>query len=474
MASREPEPSDLPTVADLLNQAGLSPTENAMKLLRAATQLASFKESDRHILSASGLLFAAVELASTDSERDEAVGWETRALTIVRSAFTGSDERRSEFESVIMADFYAERPTQWREIQPASGVRFSDGMSRAIESFHGGNVVDVVDLIAIALDDPSEYLQRRLNRLKVDAAAVRNEVLNLKSRKYDDAHVPFRSDAPSEADDALDRGQLALFLARRLHLIWCQMNGCAPAPKGSAKSTAIAGGRVGLVRAVTLFLARLLTWSRVREMRAVEPDTFVVHIDAPWGGGKTTFANFVARALNPLGEKLDERHFLRSVAPMGASAEDLHKINLKEIFFLHVDADTADIDAERNRWPERARQSWIVSRYKAWRDQYVQPPWWHIFQTILASIEAALWADVLKLPQGFYSLTHLARIKCVKIRYQVFNAKMRNQIFLIAMVTVLLIIAWTTGIFKNLLSYASEDVKKTSRASDRDTCTWRN
>src|SRR5262249_54720394 len=40
------------------------------------------------------------------------------------------------------------------------------------------------------------------------------------------AYVPFRSDTPREREDALERGKLAYFLARRLHLIWCEKNGC--------------------------------------------------------------------------------------------------------------------------------------------------------------------------------------------------------------------------------------------------------
>src|SRR5262249_32979147 len=53
-----------------------------------------------------------------------------------------------------------------------------------------------------------------------------------------DAYVPFRDDAPSQSDDTLDRGPLALFLARRLHLIWCEMNDCAPQPRSSSEMTA--------------------------------------------------------------------------------------------------------------------------------------------------------------------------------------------------------------------------------------------
>jgi hypothetical protein len=296
-------------------------------------------------------------------------------------------------------------------------------MSQGVQNFRGGKLMDVVDLLAIALEDPSEYLKRRLNILKIDPDQLRAEVLSLKITSFNDANFPFRDDAPSEADDALDRGQLALFLARRLHLIWCQMNGCPPAPKASARPTND-GVRIGWWPTAS---------SRRRNTahpeRSAGPDTFVVHIGAPWGGGKTSFANFVARALNPHGETLNGRHFLRSVAPAGASPEELQKFNLDEIFFLRPDTDLARTEAERKRWPKEARKPWIAAYYNAWRDQYVQPPWWHIFQTILASVENALWADIL--PFGFQSLARLIKIKLVELRYKLFNAKMRNQLNLI-------------------------------------------
>jgi hypothetical protein len=51
-----------------------------------------------------------------------------------------------------------------------------------------------------------------------------------------DAYVPFSGDAANESEDVLDRGPLALFLGRRLHLIWCELNGCPPHSKASAEN----------------------------------------------------------------------------------------------------------------------------------------------------------------------------------------------------------------------------------------------
>jgi hypothetical protein len=170
-----------------------------------------------------------------------------------------------------------------------------------------------------------------------------------------DAYVPFRSDAPSETMDALDRGPLALFLARRLHLIWCEMNGLAPRPKSQSSPAASLPPR-----------------------EKQDGDTFVVHIDAPWGGGKSTFANFVARVLDPQGGHLAPNHFLRWIASPTASEAELAEIKLDAIFYADPDASAEELQ----RWPDQARSPWIIARYNAWRDQFVYPPWWHIFQTI--------------------------------------------------------------------------------------------
>jgi hypothetical protein len=103
-------------------------------------------------------------------------------------------------------------------------------------------------------------------------------------RENYNAHVPFNTDAPS-VTDTLGRGPLALFLARRLHLIWCDLNGCAPAQNLPAQ------GGIG---------ARL----QVKDPGGEDTETFIVHIDSPWGGGKTTFASFVARTLRRRQQKL--------------------------------------------------------------------------------------------------------------------------------------------------------------------------
>jgi hypothetical protein len=253
-----------------------------------------------------------------------------------------------------------------------------------------------------------------------------------------DAYVPFRNDAPSETDDALDRGPLALFLGRRLHLIWCEMNGYAPRPKSQpAPSTPKS--------------------KRKQRKEASEGDTFIVHIDAPWGGGKTTFANFVARVLDPRDGRLSQNHFLRFIASPLATPTELKAIELSEIFYADPDAPVA----ERERWDPEARLPWIVARYDAWRDQYVYPPWWHVFLTIQQAICDDLlnkkgrklspflsknwWGEVISPRWSAFC------IRSEKFVYQMWNAKIRSQLTLLGLGAVIFLVVWRTGVITSIL-----------------------
>lgn len=223
-----------------------------------------------------------------------------------------------------------------------------------------------------------------------------------------DARIRFVDDAPAETEDGLDRGPLALFLARRLHMIWCEMNHCSP---GSAPAKA----------------AR--PWDR---------DTFIVHVDAPWGGGKTTFANFVARTLNPGGEPLTEGHFLRSSLAPTLTGEALAATDLSGVFVPDYARDDPKTYAE-------ARQPWIVARHNAWRDQYAQPPWWQVFTSVYDQVTAALRQDIGAAWRGVFDddridqipvlarkLTAYAAVHAERLSYKLLNTKVRVQLLLVA------------------------------------------
>lgn len=255
-----------------------------------------------------------------------------------------------------------------------------------------------------------------------------------------DVQIPFVLDAPADSEDDLDRGPFALFLARRMHLIWCQLNGHAP------------------------------------ESRAAPPDadTFIAHVDSPWGGGKSTFANFVARVLNPQGERLTGKHFLRSsLAPTKPEAE-LHTVPLDEVFvppFALTGAPDAD------KWGG-ARRPWIIARYNAWRDQFVQPPWWQIFLALHAAITAEVKRDALadldarRDRAGLKGLARWFGAHLSLLTYQVWNSKLKAQVGLWAIIAGLIAVLWGTGVVGNVLASATTNTEGISTIEAKKVADW--
>lgn len=146
--------------------------------------------------------------------------------------------------------------------------------------------------------------------------------------------LEFLDDYAQVEIDTLGRGTLAIVVARRLHAIWRKSN-----PAGLDRSVDDRSG-------------------------------FVMHLDAPWGGGKTTFANFIARVLNPYGYGSNPARFLRD--RYGAAS------GLGAIFA----ADPPRPGDPSPPLPEDHRRPWIVIEYNAWRMEHTSPPWWTFYQVI--------------------------------------------------------------------------------------------
>jgi len=146
---------------------------------------------------------------------------------------------------------------------------------------------------------------------------------------------------PDDAEmerDGLGRGVLAIALAALLHQIWRKAN-----PTDAEPSAA--------------------------EDRAA----FVVHVDAPWGGGKTTFAHFVSAVLNP------------ASGPGGRAARFLEERYGKEHNFAEL-----FVESEA---PADHRRPWITVWFNAWRAEHCSPPWWVFYQAIRRQCFAALWRE---------------------------------------------------------------------------------
>ncbi|NQE60984.1 P-loop NTPase fold protein [Caulobacter sp. RHG1] len=176
-----------------------------------------------------------------------------------------------------------------------------------------------------------------------------------------DGASDYLTDAPAEEVDLLERGSLALALARRLHLIWCKRNriGSSADDPPDGRSGRGGGG----------------------------DDTFIIHVDAPWGGGKTTFANFVARALNPRGAKVAADHFLYGQLGLKAGDQPPEKASFDGIFLGDYSATTWEPH------PREGRRPWIIVRSNAWRYQDVEPPWWQIYLDVAKAVRDGMLED---------------------------------------------------------------------------------
>jgi len=248
-----------------------------------------------------------------------------------------------------------------------------------------------------------------------------------------DAYAQLLSDAPSKNQDLLDRGALALFLARRMHIIWCEWNGHSTDPNAGLDEKPKARPEVS--------------------------DTFIAHIDAPWGGGKTTFANFVARVLNPSAERLDPGHFLKAdVAPRETDETKLRETSLDGVFL-------SDYPATSKLLRPPGRRPWIIVEANAWRDQYIQPPWWQIYVDVTQSVRHAILDDARRrfahavkpgvslpwrmaaLVSGVAAATRWLGTYAASAWYTLTNVKVRRQLGLTAAAVAILL-----GVYWGLLS----------------------
>lgn len=212
-------------------------------------------------------------------------------------------------------------------------------------------VIDKTDLnlnwgLGAILEVPTEMAE------KVDAYLVDHGRKSLFPRlpRRDATVAPqidFIGDAPKTDVDFLNRGDLSFVLAARLNGIWNETNADMQESLNSQL-------KYKLTDQINPILNRQWWTSLLkRPKQAAFENSFVVHIDAPWGGGKTTFANYLIRILNPY-------------CVSGKPPEWL-----------------ADLPFHHKRsWPQEFRRPWHIVSFNAWQHQHMDPPWWCFYQAI--------------------------------------------------------------------------------------------
>jgi len=165
--------------------------------------------------------------------------------------------------------------------------------------------------------------------------------------------ISLRRDDAERDHDALGRAPLAVSLAWTFHDIWCTEQGYAPFPDRIAQQDA---------------------------------PGFLAHIDSPWGGGKTSFANLIARTLNP---NLDGKppEFLVNLY---TDRSDMSGLFMSA---AHQPGNLKNGSSDEYLWDKKARRPWIIVPFNAWLNQHVDPPWWCFYQAIRKTCFSAILKD---------------------------------------------------------------------------------
>jgi hypothetical protein len=164
-------------------------------------------------------------------------------------------------------------------------------------------------------------------------------------------------DEPELNRDMLNRADLAFMLAARLNLVWDEMNDNGEVDQARG----IDGAQVESPNAPNKEPNSTSRVSLDFESALAGRAGFVVHIDAPWGGGKTSFANYLTHILNPYSRP----------GPPPAWLQALPLVN------------------EQN-WPKAFRRPWHIAIFNAWQHQHLNPPWWCFYQAIRKQVFRSL------------------------------------------------------------------------------------
>jgi hypothetical protein len=362
------------------SSSGLRPSAALKELFRQAALLGPARKEDNEQLTTSLLMFAAVQLGSS-ARSDEDWGF----LAAFASAL--GEMAGSAYEA-LRADYFRPEPPA----PPAAGEplirKLSDNthsVLRRAPEFRApatpNGLLGVEACLLALLQTADAKAIRDLNRMGIKVDVLHDQLSSQAvlaplwssgprgEPDYAEDETQFIADDAETDRDELGRGVLAIALARRLHRVWCQLNGAMPGRRFSAQVRPQTPDGPFYSAQWTGNEGRL---SASRSSRAA----FVLHLDAPWGGGKTTFANFLSRVLNPGGYEQEDASFLRQ--RYGA-------IGIETIFLADPPSNPPSADWPTDDtidWPEDARRPWIIVPFNAWQAEHVSPPWWVFYQTI--------------------------------------------------------------------------------------------
>ena len=367
------------------------PSEALRQLFDLAGRLAPQRRSNNDRITTSLLVFAAAGLGARQLGEGDGAALSSEWVYLRDFSATLRAMAGAKYGGVS-SQYFAAPPDLSLGGEAPPIERFSDNTVALLRRASKEFVVDgaPLDLLRVEacllalLQTPDANALRNLRLMGVDPVQLREKVpVFWRAHPRPAPNTQFVADDAEAERDELGRGVLAIAFARRLHRIWCTLNDALP-PEPRPRAT-----RQAPLPEIEAALPA--------ERRATRDDTgpkaprdearaaFVVHLDAPWGGGKTTFTNFLARVLNPYGFDQGSQSFLRQ------RYGDAQEKNLGAIFL--DDPPSEEGRAARTtepNWPLEARRPWIVVPFNAWQVEHCAPPWWVFYQTIRSRAVTAI------------------------------------------------------------------------------------
>jgi hypothetical protein len=179
--------------------------------------------------------------------------------------------------------------------------------------------------------------------------------------QYKTDQPDYVSDAAETILDSLNRAPLALNLARRLNNIWHSSD----KERNKNREFPYFGDD------------NRRHHCRIEGDHAVEHNSFITLVDSPWGGGKTTFANYLTHILNPMRYGFHPHRIPLDESTLGERGQRHLRVKKKRLGFLaRMELNDTDI------WPEDYRTPWVIAWHNLWRHEHVKPPWWNFYINI--------------------------------------------------------------------------------------------